>query len=66
MGRIRHEKEWSQKTLAIEAGVHPNMIQGIESGKHAHPRFSSLEKIFSAMGYEFDLHLTEEPYEPEY
>lgn len=41
---------WSQRELALRAGVHPNSIAAYESGKRE-PYLSSADLILGAMGY---------------
>ena len=49
--RLRSENEWSQETLAEEAGLHRTYISGIERGVR-NPTLTVLEKVAKALGVE--------------
>ncbi len=57
--RLRLEKGWSQKDLAVKSGVGQDTISGVESGKHE-PRPSTLRKLAGALDTEVSNLFSEE------
>ena len=48
---LRADKGWSQRDLAIRSGVSNSTISRIEKGDIREIRFSILQKIAGALGY---------------
>lgn len=48
--RLRKDRGWSQRTLAMKANIGESRIKGIEVGKSRHPRQDGLEPIAAAFG----------------
>lgn len=53
VAELRHERGWSQKRLADEAGVSENTVLSIEQGKHT-PQPAKLRAVLAALGVEPD------------
>ena len=47
---IREERMWTQGQLAVEAGVSPTTVSGIESGRISRPHFGTVKKLARALG----------------
>ncbi len=52
---ISEEDEKSVRVLAKEAGLHPNAIQNLKSGKTSDVKLSTFLKIAGAYGYSLEL-----------
>jgi transcriptional regulator with XRE-family HTH domain len=52
LAALRERRMWTQARLAVEAGVSPTTVSGIESGRISRPHFGTLRKLAGALGVE--------------
>jgi DNA-binding Xre family transcriptional regulator len=55
LASMSKDDEKSVRTLAKEAGLHPNAVQNLRSGKTTDIKLTSFLKIARAHGYELEL-----------
>ena len=54
---LREEQNMTQVELSYRADVHVHTIKDLETGNNAnHGTIKTIEKVFDALGYEFDVH----------